>query len=71
MEDILGYIRGHWMPPPGNYLHPIAPAAARVIGFITHNQGCVGENCTSKASSKKAQNRPSTHFIDAAIFVKL
>jgi len=56
MEDVMGYIRGHWTLPPGNYLHRIAPAAARVIGFGTHNQGCDGENGTSEASSKKAQN---------------
>ena len=71
MEDVLGYIRGHLTPPPGNYSHRIAPAAARVIGFGTHNQGCGGENGTSKASSKKVQIRPSIHVIDAASFVKL
>ena len=71
IEDVLGYIRCHLMPPPGDYSHRIAPAAARVIGFGTHNQGCGGENGTSKASSKKAQNRPSIHVIDAASFVKL
>ena len=70
MEDVLGYIRGHWTPPPGDYLQRIAPAAARVIGFGTHNQGWGGENGTSDASSKKAQNRPSTHIIDAASFAK-
>jgi hypothetical protein len=47
MEDVLGFIRGHWMPPPGDYLHRIAPATAQVIGFITHNQGCGGENGNS------------------------
>jgi len=47
MEDILGYIRSHWTLPPGNYLHRIAPAATRVIGFGTHNQGCGGEYGTS------------------------
>jgi len=45
MEDVLGYIRGHWTPPPGDYSHP---AAARVIGFGKHNQGCGrGKNGTS------------------------
>jgi len=71
MEDVLGYIRGHWTPPPGDYSHRIAPTAARVIGFGTHNQGCGGENSTSAASSKKAQHGPSTHVINAASFVKL
>jgi len=71
MEDIPGYIRGHWTPPPGKYLPRNAPAAARVISFGTHKQGCGGENGTSEASSKKAPNGPSTHIIDAASFVKL
>jgi len=44
VEDVLGYIRGHRMPPPGNYSHLIALAATRVIGFGTHNQGCGAEN---------------------------
>jgi hypothetical protein len=56
MEDVMGYMKGHWMPPPGNYLHRIAPAAARVISFGTHKQGCGGENSSSEVSSKKAHN---------------
>jgi hypothetical protein len=73
MEDVMGYIRGHWTPPPGDYSHRITPAAARVIGFGTHNQnqGCGGEISTSKASSKTAQHGPSTHIIDATSFIKL
>jgi hypothetical protein len=71
MEDVLEYSSGHWTPPPGNYSHRIAPAAARVIGFGTHIQDCGCENGTSEASSKKAQNRPSTHVINAPSFVKL
>jgi hypothetical protein len=47
-------IRGHWMPPPGDYLHRITRAAARVIGFGTHNKGCDGDNSTFEDSSKKA-----------------
>jgi len=69
MEDVLGYIRGHWMPPPVDYLHRINPAAARVISFGTHKQSCGGDNGTSKASSKKVQNGPSAHV--AASFIKL
>ena len=57
MEDVLGYIRGHWMPPTGDYSHRIALAATRIIGFGTHNQGCGGENGTSEASSKKDTKR--------------
>ncbi len=71
MEDVLSNIRGHWTPPPDDYLHRIAPAVARVGGFGTHKQGCGGENGTSGANSKTAQNLPSTHVIDAASFVKL
>jgi hypothetical protein len=71
VEDVLGYIRCHWTPPVGDYSHRLALAAARVIGFGTHNQGCGGEKGPSEASSKKAQNGPSTHVIDAASFVKL
>jgi hypothetical protein len=57
MEDVKGNIRGHWTPPPSDYLHRNAPAAARVIGFGSHNQGCGGENGTSKASRKKGTKR--------------
>jgi len=42
----------------------IVTPTTRVIGFGTHNQGCGGENGTSEASSKKAQNGPCTHVID-------
>jgi hypothetical protein len=71
MEVVMGCIRGHWTPPPGDYSHRIALAAARVIGF-GHKQGCGCENSTSTASSKKAQNGPSTpHVIDAASFIEL
>ena len=73
MEDVLGYSRGCWMPPPGNYSHRIAPVASRVIGIGTHNQGCGSGQWKwhLQASSKKAQNWPSTHVIDATSFVKL
>ena len=59
------------MPPPGDYLHRITRAAARVIGFGTHNKGCEGENSTFEDSSKKARHGTSTHVIDTASFVKL
>jgi hypothetical protein len=29
MGHVQGYPGSHWMPPSGNYLLPIAPAAAR------------------------------------------
>ena len=30
MQHIQGYSQSHWMPPSGNYLLSIAPAASRV-----------------------------------------
>jgi len=61
MEDILGYIRGHWTLPPGDYSHLITLAAARVIGFGTHNQGCGGENGTSKPQVAKTTREQFLH----------
>ena len=66
MEDVLGYIRGHWTPPPGNYLHHIAPMATRVIGFGTHPKVVAVKMAPLKLAAIKAQNGPFTHVIDAA-----
>jgi len=33
MEHIQGFTRSHWMPPWGEYLRRIAPAAAMVDDF--------------------------------------
>jgi hypothetical protein len=30
MQHVQGYSQSHWMPPSGNYLLSIAPAASRV-----------------------------------------
>ena len=46
MEDVLGYIRGHWTPPPGNCLHHIAPAADRVIDLGTQKKEIVAIKAT-------------------------
>jgi hypothetical protein len=35
MQHIQGSLRSHWMPPLGNYLLRIAPAAARATGKQT------------------------------------
>jgi hypothetical protein len=35
MQHVQGYSRSHWMPPLGNYLLRIAPAAARATGKQT------------------------------------
>jgi len=45
-------------PMEEKHSHCIASAAARVIGFGTHNQGCGGENGTSEASSKRHKTNP-------------
>ena len=61
MEDVLGYIIGHWTPPQGDYSHLITLAAARVISFGTHNQGCGGENGTSKLQVAKTAREQFLH----------
>jgi hypothetical protein len=33
IEHIQGFIRSHWMPPSGEFLRRIAPAAAMVKEF--------------------------------------
>jgi hypothetical protein len=38
MEHILGFIRSHWMPPPGEFMRHIAPAAAMVAEYIENTQ---------------------------------
>jgi hypothetical protein len=35
MRHVQGYSRSHWMPPSGNYLLRIAPAATRATGKQT------------------------------------
>ncbi len=35
MQHVQGYTRSHWMPPLGNYLLRIAPAATRATGKQT------------------------------------
>ena len=34
IEHIQGFTRSHWMPPSGECLRRIAPAAAMVDGFV-------------------------------------
>ena len=64
MQHVHGYIRAHLMPPLGKYLHHTPLAAARDINFGTHKQDCGGEDRSSEASSKKAQNAPSNQLIN-------
>jgi len=42
MEHIRGYTGSHWMPPSGECLRRIAPAAAMVDDFV------VKQNITNK-----------------------
>ena len=58
MEDVLGYIRGHWTLPPGDYSHRIAPAAARVIGFITHTKVVAVKMAIPKQAAKRHNMDP-------------
>ena len=38
IENIQGFARSHWMPPSGECLRGIAPAAAMVDGFVETTQ---------------------------------
>jgi hypothetical protein len=38
MEHILGFTRSPWMPPSGECLHSIAPAATMVNKFFESTQ---------------------------------
>jgi len=38
IEHIGGFTRSHWMPPSGECLRRIAPAAAMVEGFVETTQ---------------------------------
>jgi hypothetical protein len=38
MEHIPGFTRSRWMPPLGECLHHIAPAAAMVNEFVENTQ---------------------------------
>ena len=38
MEHIQGFTRSHWMPPLGECLHHIVPAAAMVDKFVENTQ---------------------------------
>jgi hypothetical protein len=44
MEHIPGFTRSHWMPPLGECLHRIAPAAAKVIDFGCKHQSLTKHN---------------------------
>jgi hypothetical protein len=78
MEHIQGFTRSHWMPPSGDCLRLIDPAAAMVDDFkkthktltkhnfklatTVHFELVVCENFVTRKG-------PSTHFIDATSVV--
>ena len=79
LEHVRGFTRSHWMPPSGECLHRIAPAAAMVNEFIEATQNT---NKTQLLASNYGtiralvvcenfipQNGPSTQLIGATSFV--
>ena len=79
MEQIQGFPRSHWMPPSGECLRRIAPAATMVNEFIETTQNT---NKTQLLASNYGtfqvlinsdnfipQNVPSTQLIDVMSFL--
>ena len=79
IEHIQGFIRSHWMPPSGECLRRIAPAAAMVKEF---EKNTLNTNKTQLLASNYGTFRalvvcenfvtrkgPSTHVIDATSVV--
>jgi hypothetical protein len=54
IEHISGFTRSHWMLPSGECLHPIAPAADKVIDF-----GCKHKSQTNTTFSYQSYGNPS------------
>jgi hypothetical protein len=46
MEHIQDFIQSHWMPPKGECLRPIAPAAATVNEFVETTQNTKNKTLT-------------------------
>jgi hypothetical protein len=70
MKHNQGYLRSHWTLPLGKYFPHIAPADAMVIDFCPKKMSCGVAKLLSKASVQKAQNGPSTQFIEATSCVE-
>ena len=79
IEHIQGFTRSHWMPPSGECLRCIAPAAVMVNEFVetTLNTNKI-QLLPSNFGTFRAlvvcenfvtQKGPSTHVIDATSFV--
>ena len=81
IEHVRGFTRSHWMPPSGEFLHHIAPAAVMVDKFVETTQNTNRTQLlTSNYSTFRAlvvcencipQNGPSTQLINATSCVKL
>jgi len=79
MEHIQGFTRSQWMPPSGECLRCIAPAAVMVDEFVETTQNTKKTPLLpSNYGTFQAlvisenfipQNRPSTQLIDAMSFV--
>jgi len=79
MKHIPGFTRSHWMPPSGECLRRIAPAATMVNEFVETTQNATKTQLlTSNYGTFRAllnsenfipQSGPSTQVIDAASFV--
>jgi len=81
MEHIPGFTRSHCMPPLGEFLHRITPAATMVNKFVENTlntnktQLLTSNNSTFRAlvisENSIPQNGPSTQLIDATSFVQM
>ena len=81
MKHIRGFTRSHWVPPSGEFLRHIAPAAAKINEFAETTQNTnKTQLLTSNYGTFRAlvvcenfipQNGPSTQLIDATSFVNV
>jgi len=81
MEHIPGFTQSHWMPPLGECLRHIPPAATMVNKFVENTLNTnKTQFLTSNYGTFRAlvisenfipQNGPSTQLIDATSFVQM
>jgi hypothetical protein len=55
---VLGYIKDHWMPPPGKFFHHIAPATTRVNDFGTEKEVVAMKTALPKLVPKRHNTDP-------------
>jgi hypothetical protein len=80
MEHIPGFTRSHWMPPSGECLHRIAPAATMVDKYIENTQSTnkklfLASNYGTNQSLAVYENfipqkGPSTKLVDVTSCIK-